>query len=163
MPMSVASELECESERTAATALHPKTPLETSIDSGTPTEIVRSRSRFEGFGLLSLAAMTLAALRGARAAEPNVAILDDDRINYKDLDHGKFELVTKEAIPRHIIVDDPGETVVVKKIGSSTSVNQVDNSATRMAELSKAQQDALTNYEKGMGETGSSAAPFSDP
>ena len=107
--------------------------------------------------------MTLAALRGARATEPNVAILDDDRITYKDLDHGKFELVTKEAIPRHIIVDDPGETVVVKKIGSSVNVSPVGNNANRMEELSKAQQDALANYEKGMEETGSSAPPFSDP
>ena len=161
--MSVASDVECESERAAALAQLPKTTLETSIESGTSTEFMRSRSRIGGFGLLSFAAMTLAALRGARAAEPNVAILDDDRITYKDLDHGKFELVTKEAIPRHIIVEDPGETVVVKKIGSSVNVSPVGNNANRMEELSKAQQDALANYEKGTDETGSSAPPFSDP
>jgi hypothetical protein len=161
--MSVASDVECESERAAALAQLPKTTLEASIESGTSDESIRSRSRFGGFGLLSFAAITLAALRGARAAEPNVAILDDDRITYKDLDHGKFELVTKEAIPRHIIVDDPGETVVVKKIGSSVNVSPVGNNANRMEELSKAQQDALANYEKGMEETGSSAPPFSDP
>ena len=161
--MSVASDVECESERAAALAQLPKTTLETSIESGTSDESIRNRSRIGGFGLLSFAAMTLAALRGARAAEPNVAILDDDRITYKDLDHGKFELVTKEAIPRHIIVDDPGETVVVKKIGSSVNVSPVGNNANRMEELSKAQQDALANYEKGMEETGSSAPPFSDP
>jgi len=160
--MSVASELECETER-AATARRPKTALDTSIDSGTSAESIRSRSRFGGFGLLSLAALTLAALRGARGAEPNVAILDDDHITYKELDHGKFELVTKEAIPRHIIVDDPGETIIIKRSGSSMSVNPVDNNATRMEQLSKAQQDALANYEKGMGETGSSAPPFSEP
>lgn len=160
--MSVASELECESKR-AATARRPKTPLDTWIDSGTSAESLRSRPRFGGFWLLSLAAMMLAALRGARGAEPNVAILDDDHITYKELDHGKFELVTKEAIPRHIIVDDPGETIIVKRSGSSMSVNPVNNNATRMEELSKAQQDALANYEKGMGETGSSAPPFSEP
>jgi hypothetical protein len=161
--MSVASELECESERAAAMAQPPKTPLETSVDSDASPDSIRSRSRTSGFGLLSLAAITLAALKGARGAEPNVAILDDDHITYKELDHGKFELVTKEAIPRHIIVDDPGETVVIKRSGSSMSVDPVGNNATRMEELSKAQQEALANYEKGMAETGSSAPPFSEP
>ena len=161
--MSVASELECESERAAAKASLPKTSPDASLDGGISAESIPSRSRFGGFGLFSLAAMTLAALRGARGAEPNVAILDDDHITYKELDHGKFELVTKEAIPRHIIVDDPGETVIVKRSGSSMNVNPVDNSATRMEELSKAQQEALANYEKAIGETGSSAPPFSDP
>src|SRR6202007_1830337 len=92
-----------------------------------------------------------------------MCFLDDDANTYKDLDHGKFELVTKEAIPRHIIVDDPGETVVVKKIGSSVNVRPGGNNANSVEELSKDQQDAPANYEKGMEETGSSAPPFSDP
>jgi VCBS repeat-containing protein len=124
---------------------------------------IRGRSKAGGFSLLSLAALTFAAMRGARAAEPNVAILDDDRITYKDLEHGSFELVTKEAVPRHIIVDDPGETVVVRKAGSSVSVNPVGNNPTRMEELHAAQQDVLANYAKGQETNGSSAPPFSAP
>ena len=77
--------------------------------------------------MLSLAALTFSMMREVQAADPNATFLDDDSIRYKDLEHGKFELVTKEAIPRHIIVEDPGETVVLNKIGSSVSVNQVAN------------------------------------
>ena len=50
-----------------------------------------------------------------QAADPNITFLDDDSITYKDLPHGVFELVTKEAIPRHIIVEDPGETIELSR------------------------------------------------
>ena len=76
------------------------------------------------------------------------------------LQHGAFELVTKEAIPRHIIVEDPGETVVLNKVGSSMSVNQVVNTVARMEELQAAQHDVWANLEKGLGPTGSGTPPF---
>ena len=98
-----------------------------------------------------------------RAADPDATILDDDNIAYKDLEHGVFELWTKEAIPRHIIVDDPGQTVVVTRIGSSVSVNQVANSPARMDELQAAQQAVLANFVKGYGPNGSSTPYFSNP
>src|SRR4029077_9664301 len=98
-----------------------------------------------GFGMLTLAALTFSMTKEAQAADPNATFLDDDSISYKDLEHGAFELVTKEVIPRHIIVEDPGETIVLHKIGSSVSVNQVANTATRMQELQAAQQDVLAN------------------
>ena len=110
--------------------------------------------------MLSLAALTFSMMKEVQAADPNVTFLDDDSITYKDLEHGIFELVTKEAIPRHIIVEDPGETIVLNKRGSSVSVNQVANTATRMEELQAAQQDVLANYAKGLGPTGSSTPPF---
>jgi hypothetical protein len=131
----------------------------TSLDGDTPAASLRGRSLAGGFGMLSLAALTFSMLKDAQASEPNEAILDDDRITYKDLEHGSFELVTKEAIPRHIIVDDPGETVVLSRKGSSVNVNPVGNSATRMDELHSAQQDVLANYAKGPGTNGSSAPP----
>ena len=101
-------------------------------------------------------------LKEVQAADSNVTLLDDDSITYKDREHGSFELITKEPIPRHLIVEDPGETVVVRRIGSSVSVNPVGNSAARMEELQAAQQDVLANFAKGL-HTGSSAPPFSSP
>ncbi|WP_342708201.1 DUF5801 repeats-in-toxin domain-containing protein [Bradyrhizobium sp. B124] len=111
--------------------------------------------RAGGFGTLSLTALTFSLLNEARAAEPNVTFLDDDSISYKDLHHGVFELVTKEAIPRHIIVEDPGETIILSRKGSSFGVSHVTNSAAHMEELREAQQEALANFEKGAGSKGS--------
>ena len=91
--------------------------------------------------MLSLTALTFSLMNEVRAADPNATYLDDDSITYKDFEHGAFELVTKEAVPRHIIVEDPGETVVLHQQGSSVSVNQIPNSPTRMAELQQAQID----------------------
>jgi FecR protein/Peptidase M10 serralysin C terminal/Bacterial Ig-like domain (group 3) len=133
-----------------------------SLTVDTPVGSIRSRSQVGGIGMLSLTALTFALMKDAQAADPNVTFLDDDSIAYKDLAHGVFELVTKEAIPRHIIVEDPGETVVLTRRGSSVSVNQVANSPARMEELQTAQQDVLENFAKGL-HTGSSAAPFSNP
>ena len=133
-----------------------------SLTVDTPVGSIRSLARASGIGMLSLAALTFAFMKEVQAAEPNVTFLDDDSITYKDFAHGAFELVTKEAIPRHLIVEDPGETVVLSRKGSSVSVNQVANSPARMEELQAAQQDVLANFMKGL-HTGSSAAPFSSP
>ena len=104
--------------------------------------------------MLSLTALTFSLMSEVRAADPNATFLDDDSITYKDFEHGAFELVTKEAVPRHIIVEDPGVTVVLRPQGSSVSVNQVTNSPARMAELQAAQQEALTTATKGLGQPG---------
>ena len=98
-----------------------------------------------------LTALTFSLMKEAQAADPNVTFLDDGNITYKDLEHGAFELVTKEAVPRHIIVEDPGETIVLRPQGSSVSVNQLTNSPTRMAELQEAQQEVLATATKGRG------------
>ncbi|WP_439369989.1 VCBS domain-containing protein [Bradyrhizobium sp. DASA03120] len=126
----------------------------------TPLGSIRGRSNSSGFGVLTLAALTFSMMTDANAADPDAAFLDDDKINYKDLRHGVFELITKEPMPRHIIVEDPGETVVLSRIGSSVSVNQVANSASRMEELHAAQQDVLANLTEGA--TGSSTPPFAN-
>ena len=94
-----------------------------------------------------------------QAADPNVTFLDDGNITYKDLAHGAFELVTKEVIPRYFLVEDPGQTIVLRSQGSSVSVSQTTNSPARMAELQAAQQEALATFEKGLGSTGSSTPP----
>ena len=122
----------------------------------TPVGTVRA----SGLGMLTFAVLTFALLDNARAAEPDVTLLDDDTIGYKDLHHGVFELVTKEAIPRHIIVDDPGETIILTKRGSSVSVNHLTNSPAHMEELRDAQQETLANLERGTGSKGSSAPTY---
>ena len=86
-------------------------PARLTVD--TPVGSIRGRAHAGGFGMLSLTALTFSMMREVQAADPNATFLDDDSITYKDLEHGAFELVTKEAIPRHIIVEDPGETVVL--------------------------------------------------
>ncbi|WP_453950551.1 VCBS domain-containing protein [Bradyrhizobium sp. USDA 377] len=104
-----------------------------------------------------MAALTFSMVDDAQGADPDGAFLDNDTLSYKDLQHGVFELITKERVPRHIIVDDPGETVILNRVGSSVSVNQVANSAARMEELRAAQQDVLANLTQGP--TGSSTPP----
>src|SRR5438309_6814034 len=111
----------------------------------------RSRTYAGGFGMLWLTALTFSLVKEVQAADPNVTFLDDGNISYKDLEHGAFELVTKEVIPRYFLVEDPGQTVVLRSQGSTISVNQTTNSAARMAELQAAQQEALATYEKGLG------------
>ena len=121
-----------------------------SLTVDTPVGSIRSPARGGGIGMLSFAALIFSTMKEVQAADSNVTFLDDDTITYKDLEHGVFELITKEAIPRHIIVEDPGETVVLSRRGSSVSVNDVANSPTRMQELQAAQQDVLANFAKGL-------------
>ncbi|BBO07505.1 MULTISPECIES: VCBS domain-containing protein [Bradyrhizobium] len=129
-----------------------------ALQLNTPIAGIRARGHAGGFGMLTLAALTFSAAQHAEAADPDVTFLDDDSITYKDLAHGAFELVTKERVPRRIIVEDPGETIVIKKVGSTISVNHVANTAARMEELRAAQQDVLAN----LGEQGprGSSTPF---
>ncbi|MBR0718615.1 VCBS domain-containing protein [Bradyrhizobium liaoningense] len=130
-----------------------------SLELNTPVASIRPRTHAGGFGMLTLAALTFSVLKDAEAADPDATFLDDDSISYKDLAHGAFELVTKEPIPRRIIVDDPGETIVLHKVGSSVGVNLFQNSAARMEELRAAQQEALANLQ-GQGPHGSGTPPF---
>ena len=131
--------------------------------SSAPVESTSGRTHARRFGLLSLAALTFSTMKDAWAADANDTFLDDDIIAYKDLEHGVFELVTKEAVPRHIIVGDPGETVVLNRIGSSVSVSQFSNSAARMEELQAAQREVHANLAQGFGPAGSSTPSFIDP
>jgi Bacterial Ig-like domain/FecR protein/Peptidase M10 serralysin C terminal len=129
----------------------------------TPVGSIRGRPHAIGFGMLSLAALVFSFMKEAQAADPDVTFLDDDSITYKDFAHGAFELITKEAIPRHIIVEDPGETIVLSKIGSSVSVNPVANSPSRMEELRAAQQDVLANFAQGWAPLGSGTPDVLSP
>src|SRR5215212_1452361 len=126
--------------------------------------LLRSRHGADGSGAgwaggLSFVALIFSALKEARAADPDLTLFDHGTITYKDFEHGSFELVTKEAMPRHIVVDDPGQTVVLTKTGSSVSFAQVANSAARMEDLQAQQRDVLANYTKEHGPPGSSTPP----
>lgn len=110
-------------------------------------------------GGLSFVALILSALKEAWAADPDLALFDDASITYKDFEHGTFELITKEPVPRHIIVDDPGQTVILSKNGSSVTFAQVANNASRMDDLRSQQQDVLDNYAKDHGPSGSGTPP----
>jgi VCBS repeat-containing protein len=170
--MLVGSYTETEDERKAAAAPVPRVigNVEAAAGSGTvrrgtctAAQVTvgdpRSRAHAGGFGMLWLTALTFSLTKEVQAADPNVTLLDDDSITYKDLAHGAFELVTKEVIPRHFLVEDPGQTVILRSQGSSVSVSASTNSPARMAELQAAQQEALATYEKGLGSTGSSTPP----
>jgi VCBS repeat-containing protein len=173
--MLVESHAETRDERKAAAALFPhivgdfqtvagsgtlgREPCtDTNVSVGDP----RGRAHAGRFGMLWLTALTFSLTKEVRAADPNVTFLDDGNITYKDLEHGAFELVTKELIPRYLLVEDPGQTIVLRSQGSSVSVSQSTNSPARMAELQAAQQEALSTYEKGLGSTGSSTPPALD-
>src|SRR5262249_21705313 len=136
----------------------------------TPFASIWPRGKGSGVGLLSLAALTFSTIGESQAAGSDVGFLDDGKITYKDLEHGTFELQTKGANPRTIIVDDPGETIVLSPKGSSVSVDSVTNSSADMGQLQAAQRDALANYVRGLsyGPTdgsshGSSSQPIEDP
>jgi VCBS repeat-containing protein len=170
--MLVESHAETGEERKAAAATLPQKigNVHTAAGSGTlgrapyyPAHVTaddpRGRTHAGRFGMLWLTALTFSLVKEVRAADPNVTFLDDGNITYKDLAHGAFELVTKEVIPRYLLVEDPGQTITLRHQGSSVSVSQSINSPSRMAELQAAQQDALATYEKGLGSTGSSTPP----
>ena len=158
--MAVTSTAEHGGEREAAAGLHRRVKTAKSNPPDVPVIQSHERASAGRFGMLSLTALLFSMIKEVRAADPNATFLDDDTITYKDFAHGTFELTTKEPIPRHIIVEDPGQTVVLSKVGSGLTVNQLDNSATRMEELRVAQQEALENFSKGFGKNGSGTPPF---
>jgi hypothetical protein len=94
------------------------------LEIDTPIGSIRGRAHAAGIGSLSLVALIFSAMNEVQAADPNITFMDDDFITYKDLEHGTFELVTKEAIPPHSMVENPGETIELSRKGSSIDVNQ---------------------------------------
>ena len=78
---------------------------------------------------------------------------------HKDPEQSVFE-VWKKAILRHIIVADPGETVVLTQSVSPIKASQVTHSTARMEELHAAEQAVLSNLRKGYGPIGSARPIF---
>ena len=128
----------------------------------TPVASIRGRTKTGGVGMLTLAGLIFAVMEEAHAESSGGAFLDDGTITY----NGVFELVTKEAIPRHLLVDNPEETVVLQRVGSSVNADQIINSPEQMKQLQAAQQDALHVFALGLaqgptitGPSGSGALP----
>ena len=125
----------------------------------TETRIIRGRKLLEGIGLLSFTAF-LFALEKADAAGPDIAFTDDGKITLKDLEHGSFELITKEANPRHIIVDNPEQTIILRYGSAGIAVEQVTNPPAELVRLQAAQQEVLLTYAYGRAtQAGPMAAP----
>ena len=121
----------------------------------TPVANIRGRTRTGGVGMLTLSALIFAIMEEARAESPGDAFLDDGTITY----NGVFELVTKEAHPRHILVDNPAETIVLHRVGSSIAADQIINSAAQMAQLQAAQQEALHVFALGLAQGPTATGP----
>jgi VCBS repeat-containing protein len=137
-------------------------PRGDTLVAGAQVAGAQGRTHAGGMGLLSLTALTFATMSDARAADANVTVLDEDSISFKHMPHGSLELVTKEANPRYLVVEDPGETVVISKSGTTINVAQLTNSVARMEELQAAQRELYDNWTKGLGPGGSGTTPFSN-
>src|SRR5262245_55356853 len=138
-----------------------KIVMAVGLNVDTPFGKIRGTAQDRGIGILTLAALTFAAIKESEAASSQDAFLDDGTITYKDLPHGTFEITTRDG--RVIIADDPGETIVVDPTGS---VARIPNSSSRMAELQQAQQTALATLslgQQGAAPGGSSTQQFDLP
>src|SRR5262245_61739566 len=127
----------------------------------TATPFIRIRDVAQDRALLTLAALIFAAVKEAEAAAGHHAFLDDGTITYKDSPHGTFEITTRDGTV--IVLDDPGETIVIDPAGS---VSRIPNSSSRMAELQQAQQSALATLslgQEGAAPGGSSTQQFDLP
>jgi VCBS repeat-containing protein len=119
------------------------------IDIDTPFGRVRGRTRAGGIGMLSLASLFLAAMDEAPAGPSDTSFLDDGNIRFKDLtsDYGVVELRTADG--RTIVIDDPGETIVLRRVGSSISESHVTNSIATMLSYQNDQANALRVFALG--------------
>ena len=113
----------------------------------TPVGQIRNTASAAGFGSLAFSILTFGLIYELKAASADLTLLDNGTIDYKDLKHGVFEIVTKEAHPRRIVVDDPAETIVLRSNGSGTvSIEQVANSPVVMAQYQSAYQGTHDNF-----------------
>ena len=137
------------------------------LDIDTPFASIRSRNRAGGIGMLSLASLFFTALEDAQAKDPDVSFLDDGQIRFRDLtnEYGVVELALKTFPPRTVFVDDPGETIVLRQVGSSITESYVTNSLAQMLQYQTDQQNVLRTFSLGLsgaagnGPSGSGTPP----
>ena len=116
----------------------------------TPCGCIRSSGRAAGFGSLAFGTLTIALIHELKAGSADFALLDDETITYKDLKHGVFVIVTKEATPRVIVVDDPGVSFVLRSDGVAVDVQSVVNSQAQMAQLQGVYDGVAATYARGI-------------
>ncbi len=110
----------------------------------TPLGQIRSTAAAAGMGSLSLGIFTVLLVRELKAASADIALLDDEKIDYKDLKHGVFEIVTKGDRPEVLTVDDPARKTILRHDGPGISVQEVSLTPD---ELTRSQHDYRTAYE----------------
>ena len=116
----------------------------------TPVGRIQATSPAIGIGSLTFSALTLALIHDLKAAPADLGLLDDGTIDYRDLKHGIFEIRTKEAHPRIIVVEDPRVTVELRAHGGGTvGVDEVANTPAQMAQLQSAFQGAYSTFAQG--------------
>jgi len=140
----------------------------------TPFGKIRGRSGAGGIGMLSLVSLFFAGLENAKADDSNVSHLDDGQINYqesqdfRDAPVGTIELIipaTATQPEQHIMLGDASESIVIRKLTSSTVVSYVQNSLSEMLRFGNAANDAIHLYSlgqsgpAGLGNGGSSGLP----
>jgi len=123
--------------------------VSSSVVVDTPFAQIRNVAPAASFGSLVFGVLTFGLITELKAASSNLALLDDETITYKDVKHGVFVVVTKESSPRVIVVDDPGESIVVRSNGSTASVEHVANSLSQMAQIENAYEGVATVYSLG--------------
>src|SRR5215468_5049891 len=147
----------------------------------TPVGRIRGGAESGGIGVLTLAGLTFSVMDQIQAASQSPhgflddgavtagnqgssrshAFLDDDRLTYKHLPHGGYEITMRDG--RVIMHDDPGETIQVDPSGT---VTHIPNSSSRMADLQNFQQAALSTLSQGpqgAAAGGSSTDTFNAP
>ncbi len=126
--------------------------IQGSLDSRSSFRIIRGNVSIGGVWTLSLASLIFAAADRSEAGPSGASFPDDGNIQFKDLtnDFGVIELTTADG--RTIILDDPGETLLLRRVGSSISESHVTNSVATMLSYAKDQQDALKVFM--LGQTG---------
>ena len=120
----------------------------------TPSVMLQARAQGSAFGFATLAVLFFASIDETRAARQDIMFLEDGTI----ADYGIFELLTKETVPRVIRVDDPSETIIIRRAGSGVTVNRVTNSPSQMEIL----QD-LSDTTASIGESGGSVGSGTPP
>ena len=116
----------------------------------TPCGCIRSGGGAAGFGSLAFGTLTIALIHELKAGSADFALLDDETIAYKDLKHGVFVIVTNEATPRVIVVDDPGISFVLRSDGVAVSVQSVVNTQAQMAQLQSVYDGVAATYARGI-------------
>ena len=115
----------------------------------TPGGQIRTTAPAAAIGSLAFGVLTIGLIHELKAASADIALLDDGTIEYKDYKHGIFEIETKGDNPRVIVVDDPGETIVLRPSGGGFSVERVANSPAQMAQLQSVYQGTLATFSQG--------------
>jgi Ca2+-binding RTX toxin-like protein len=115
------------------------------------TPLSNIRSVPPAVGVASLGFMFLLCLIDdlkASSESETLWLVDDGTITYKDFEHGVFELITKDG--QRIIVDDPGQTIILRSTGSGVGVEHISNDRAQIVALEDVYQRAYATFVQGL-------------